>query len=225
MVEVPDRLDVAIRVGPGPGRPAVRFMPNNRTIEADAISPDGEWLRLDFPGLDRAWVAIEEVETEGDCLELPENDGTVIIGVPPPPPPPEEEPETGTVVPGGEPGEPGEEGLATVDPGYDCTGFRPTSPLSGMTCGFQTFYWDPAARGVDLYRFIGMDEKGSIVAVLDTRQTSQTADTSGWQNDSPAATTFGWRVEGLDASGRIICRAGPVYMPRVGCDGKGNPVP
>lgn len=211
IVRTDQRNTVAVRVGPGPNRNSLRFLPPNTDFEAEAMSNDEEWLKLIYSGLDRAWVAIDDVDASGDCFDLPRSDGMVVFGAPPPrqnTPPPAG---GGSAVPpaGGTPAE----GEPTVNV---CAGFRPTSPLGAMSFGFQQFYWDPAAGPISFYRWIGTDEKGRILGVLDTQQTTQVANTSQWTNESPAANTYCWKVQAIDASGAVACDTGLICMPRVG---------
>ncbi len=98
--------------------------------------------------------------------------------------------------------------------GVNCTGFRATSPLDGLTSGDNTFYWDPPKSGtVTSYQVYVLNDKGQLVAGF----TAPGGITRTRGNMSVSAVgrgiNFSWYVVALN-NGQEICRTQTVTLRR-----------
>lgn len=96
----------------------------------------------------------------------------------------------------------------------NCFGFRPTSPLDGMSNSSTTFYWD-AAVGAEYYRVnvFNLDQGGGLVASYVTSGpfTRVAGDTGvGALGDG---FRFAWSVQAV-ANGQVVCATSPVVQWR-----------
>lgn len=110
--------------------------------------------------------------------------------------------------------------VTTPAPVVTCTGVRATSPLDGLACGMNTFYWD-AAPGADRYVVNLYDDKGVQVGSFPTsgNETNLTADLS--QQAVGGGFSFAWEVQALQ-NGQVICMSPRVNIPRTPCP---TPIP
>ncbi len=101
-----------------------------------------------------------------------------------------------------------------------CDGFRATSPLDGLACGPNTFYWD-AAPGADRYVVNLYDDKGVQVGSFPTsgNETNLTGDLS--QQAVGGGFAFAWEVQALQ-NGQVICASQRVSLLRAPCP---TPIP
>lgn len=99
----------------------------------------------------------------------------------------------------------------TPRPQFDCSGFKPTSPLDGLPNGLATFYWDPAQGATD-YRILIFNEQNTLVAAFSViGQTTLQGDLS--TGAVGPGLTFTWQVEAL-RNGQIVCSAPGVTLFR-----------
>jgi hypothetical protein len=91
-----------------------------------------------------------------------------------------------------------------------CAGLQPTSPLSGMAFGAETFFWNGIARATG-YRVNLYNEAGLLVASFETAapNTSLVGDTSAANTGFSAA----WEVVAL-VDGQVACTSARVGMSR-----------
>lgn len=110
--------------------------------------------------------------------------------------------------------------VTTPAPVPTCEGFRPTSPLDGLACGLNTFYWD-AAPGADHYVVNLYNESGAQVGSFQTTGSETSLTTEVNQQTAGAGFSFGWEVQALQ-NGQVICTTRRVTIPRAPCP---TPVP
>lgn len=96
----------------------------------------------------------------------------------------------------------------------NCFGFRPTSPLDGMSAGSTTFYWD-GAPGAEYYRVnvYNLDKGGGLVASYVTPGpfTHVSGDTG--VGALGEGFRFAWSVQAI-ANGQVVCATSPVAQWR-----------
>ncbi len=97
----------------------------------------------------------------------------------------------------------------------NCFGFRPTSPLDGMSNSQTTFYWD-GASGAQSYRvnIYNLDRMGGAIAAVYVTNgpfTRLTADTS--IGAIGEGFRFAWNVQAI-VDGRAVCATAPVVQFR-----------
>ncbi len=96
-----------------------------------------------------------------------------------------------------------------------CESVRPTSPLDGLNCGPNTFYWDPAT-GADHYQFNLYDEKDQQVRSLSTNGNETSLTTVIDAASAGGGLSFTWDVQALQ-NGQPICSSPRVTIPRSPC--------
>ncbi|MFN8377959.1 MAG: LysM peptidoglycan-binding domain-containing protein [Anaerolineae bacterium] len=96
----------------------------------------------------------------------------------------------------------------------NCFGFRPTSPLDGMSSSSTNFYWD-AASGAEYYRInvFNLDKGGGLVASYVTSGpfTRISGDTS--VGALGEGFRFAWSVQAI-ANGQVVCATSPIAQWR-----------
>ncbi len=94
----------------------------------------------------------------------------------------------------------------------DCSRFRVTSPLDGLSIGTTTFYWD-AALGADNYQINIFDASGSQVGTFQTNSanTALSVDTSG--GSIGGGFNFSWEVQAL-VNNQVACTTSRVTVLR-----------
>jgi uncharacterized protein YgiM (DUF1202 family) len=60
-----------LRSGPSRSANILGSAPAGTTLQAEGVSPDGAWLRVNSEQVGLAWVALEVITTEGDLSSLP----------------------------------------------------------------------------------------------------------------------------------------------------------
>jgi hypothetical protein len=95
-VSTGEERTVHVHVGPGENRTSYAFLPANQSFEVlgqAAAADDSLWWKLDREvvapnaAANEAWVAQEEVETEGDCAAVVDVNAPPVIPIVPAPPP------------------------------------------------------------------------------------------------------------------------------------------
>jgi len=94
----------------------------------------------------------------------------------------------------------------------DCSRFRVTSPLDGLSIGTTTFYWD-AALGADNYQVNIFDASGAQVGSFQTNSanTALSVDTSG--GSIGGGFNFSWEVQAL-VNNQVACTTSRVTVLR-----------
>lgn len=80
-----NHADAAVRVGPGPNRSVLTYLPNGRlyiVLGRAADDSGAGWWKLRIPGIDEAWVLAESVEETTDCGVIQPTDAPPIV-IPP----------------------------------------------------------------------------------------------------------------------------------------------
>lgn len=96
-----------------------------------------------------------------------------------------------------------------------CQSVKPTSPLDGLACGSNTFYWDPAP-GADQYVLNLYDEKNNKVQSITTKGDETNLTTSVDVASAGSGINFSWDVQALQ-KGQVICSSQPVKLLRSSC--------
>ncbi|MGQ9888312.1 MAG: SH3 domain-containing protein [Aggregatilineales bacterium] len=92
--------------------------------------------------------------------------------------------------------------------GYDCSGFALASPLDAAAVGEQAFYWYPAA-GVDGYRWVLLDERATVLSIMDTTSPFFFAALSPRYGRA-----IQWEVQALK-DGAVVCSTRRAVIPLI----------
>lgn len=154
-----------------------------------------EWVEI-RPATEEELAAGEYAENAYEVLDLPEFE---------PPPIP------------GENGGGDEQNEATQPPApvtVDCASMRPTSPLTGLAYGGNTFYWDALAGiNIDGYRVIVTNETTGQVLSANTPANRTNAFLDLTDATIGGGFNFNWYVEALRGD-RVVCASETVRIPR-----------